>query len=315
MSAFGYRISLFQLAIKGRPKDTYPFDHKSLGGSLLSLLDGEIKQMVNQGEADDRKSTFFTVDSERRDNWGLVTEASGGAYGSEARAVNVTSGQKTKDISSDEAVLRGSRIVFIVPPSGEYGIIISEVQGNASLLSPFVNQLNFRLGLKNLRIHLEKDVADGVAWMQYLNSSDVGITGVELVTKQSVDQTSFDFSDSSGVSGVRMFVGITPGSGLAKKFAATLKSMVGKGRQPFQLVGLVGLKDYADSDFDEEKIITVQDGQKRILEVSHGWPRFVYPLDTNVRPSEQDFLKEIQSSAFSVLHEVGITPPQGWFPK
>lgn len=314
MSAFGYRISLFQLAIKGKPKDRYPFDHKALGGSLLSLLEAEIKKMVDQGEADDRKSTFFTVDAERRDGWGLVTEVSGGVFGSEARAVNVKSGQKTKDILSDEAVLRGSRIVLIVPPSGDYGVIISEVQGNASLLSPFVNQLNFRLGLMNLRIHLEKDIADGVAWMEYLNKPDVGITGVELVTKQSIDHTSFDFADSSGVSGVRMFVGLAPGSGLARRFAASLKGMVGKGKQPLQLVGMVGLKDYTDSDFDEEKIITVQDGQRRVLEVSHGWPRFVYPLDTNVRPSEQDFLTAIQSSAFTVLHEVGIMPTQGWFP-
>lgn len=314
MSAFGYRVSLFQLSLKGSPKDKYPFDHQALGGSLLTFLEAQIKLMVDHGEADDRKSTFFTVDSERRDGWGLVTEVSGGTYGSTARAVDVTSGIKTKDITRDEAVLRGSRIVLIVPPQGEYGVIISEVQSNASLLGSFVGQLNLRLGKLGLRMHLEKEIADGVAWMAYLNQPDVGISGVELVTKQSVDRTNFDFADSAGVSGVRMFVGVTPGSGLAGKFAAALKNMAGKGRQPLNLVGLVGLKDYADSDFDEEKIVTVQDGQRRTLEVSHGWPRFVYPLDVNVRPGEKHFLQAIQSSTFTVLQNVGITPPKGWFP-
>jgi hypothetical protein len=295
LSAFGYRISLFQLALKGRPKDAYPFDHAALNGSLLDILEGQLKLMVNQGEVDDRRSTFFTVDSERRDKWGLVTEVSGGAYGTTARAVNINSGLKTKDIKTDEAVLRGSRIVLIVPPQGKYGLIISEVQGNASLLAPFVGQLNLRLGMLNLRMHLQKEIADGVAWMAYLNQPDVGISGVELVTKQSVDRTNFDFDDSAGVSGVRMFVGVSPGSSLARKFTAALKTMAGKGKQPL-------------------KLITVQDGQRRTLEVSHGWPRFVYPLNVNVRPNEQDFLRAIQSSAFTVLQDVGLTPPKGWFP-
>lgn len=315
MSAYGYRISLFQLARKGRPKEILDFNDQSLNGSLLTVIGDVLKGMVDQGEADDRKSTFFTVDSQRESNWGIVAEASGGDFGSAARAVDVNTGKKTKDILPEEAILRGSRLVLIVPPAEQWGLIISEVQSNASLLTPFVNQLNLRLGRQNLKIHLENEIADGVAWSDYLGRTDVGISGVELVTKQSVDRTNFDFADSAGVSGIRMFVGVEPGSKLAGRVVSALKAVVGRGKQPLKLVGLVGLKAYDDNDFDEEKIVTVQDGQKRILDVSHGWPRFVYRLSDTVRPQEDDFLDGIASTAFSVLNEVGVQPYGAWFPK
>lgn len=315
MGAYGYRISLFRLSEKGKPKVSLSFDDARLQKPFLDILDDVVGNMVDQGEVDKRKSSFFTVDKKRKSNWGLITEASGGLFGSPARAVDVASGKKTNDIGADEAVLRGSRIVMILPPSEDYGLIVSEVQSNASLLAPFVNQLNLKLGHINFRIHLEKEIADGVAWSSYLNRSDVGINGIELVTKGSVDRTNFDFDDAAGVSGVRMFVGVESGSKLGGRIVAAMKSLVGQGQQKLPLVGILGLKDYSDADFDEEKIVTVVDGQKRILDVSHGWPRFVYRIDDNVRPSEENFLKAIETTSFSVLYEVGIQPHGQWFPK
>lgn len=313
VAAYGYRISLFTLAWKGHPKHKLDFDELTLPKPAIELFDDVLKDMINRGETDARKSTFFTVDSMRRSNWGLVTEASGGEFGSEARAVDVGTGLKTKDITAEEAVLRGSRLLMLIPPGEQYGMIISEVQGNASLLSPFINGVNLRLNSYGLKIHPENEIADGVAWTSYLGQSGVGINGVELITKQSVDRTNFDFDDSAGVSGVRLFVGVEPGSSISRRIFEGLKTMVGQQRH-LDLVGLIGIRHYADEDFDEEKIITVKDGQKRTLDVSHGWPRFVYRISDTVRPDEDDFLTAVSTTAFTVFQEVGVQPTGAWFP-
>ncbi|WP_248762126.1 hypothetical protein [Pseudarthrobacter sp. SSS035] len=303
---------MFRLAWKGRPQVSLEFDDPTLPFDAPRLIAETLKDMVDRGEADKRKSTFFTVDAFRQSNWGFVAHASGGDFGSPARAVDVGTGQVTKDITADEAVLRDSRLVVLVPPSGIEGLIISEVQGNASLLTPFVNQLDRRLNAHGLKIHVDNAIADSVAWNDYLSRPDVGIQGIELVQKDSVDRTSFD--DPSGVSTVKMYVGIETGSMKARNIAAALKQLVGRHHSPMNLVGLVGIKGRTEGDFDEEKIITVQDGKSRVLDVTHGWPRFVYRLSETVRPSEEDFLNGAQTAAFDVMLGAGIQPTGKWWP-
>ena len=54
------------------------------------------------------------------------------------------------------------------------------------------------------------------------------------------------------------------------------------------MAGVVGLKGAAtDDDFDEQRLVYVQDGRQRTITVNQDWPALVYALDGDGEPPQE----------------------------
>lgn len=312
MASYGYRVSLFQIT---EQRQSVPLDLTSPrfpGSSAYKFFLAGLQNAVGVGVKDDRKSTFFTVDTIHEDNWGLGIIASGGGFGTPATVVDTISGlsRPSKDIDPDEAVMRDSRILMIVPPGGNVAVTVFEVQSNSSLQAPIFKTLETILSIEGLTLRVDNELADKIAWSQYLGREDVGIKGVELTERGNSIDRSFD--DSSGIRNLKLGIGIEPDG---RKSHAILDAIrrLGSGDR-INLAPLLGIRNFDDVDFEDQKLVTVQDGQTRTIDVTSGWPRFVYRIDEHVRPSDHTFIDSCMDVVKEILEQEGTLAFGDWWP-
>lgn len=308
MTSYGYRVGLFHVTETRRNE---PLDMSFLVGGrpIGELIAEELKAIVGLGERDEKRSTYFSLDSLRQTGWLFRMYGSSGIFGSAARVVDTTTHQQVdgKDIGEDEAVLRAARILAVVPPSEKVFLAAFEVQGNGSLMSHFYNALDKGLRKHMLTLRGDHDIADGVGWENYLSRDDVGIQGVDLI--QHGDAVDGALVDPAGVRGLRLYLNIDPGGSKAVQILRELKTLL-TGHPSIDLAPVLGVHA---NGFDEQKIVTVKDGKQRTINVTSGWPRFVYPIDDQTRPSDQDFESACQDVLEEVLEVKGVVRDPGWW--
>jgi hypothetical protein len=174
-------------------------------------------------------------------------------------------------------------------------------------MTHFHNALDKGLRKHMLMLRGEHDIADGVGWENFLSRDDVGIQGVDLV--QHGDAVDGALVDPAGLRGLRLFLNIDPGGPKAAQIFRELKTLI-TGHTGIDLAPLLGV--HADG-FDEQKIVTIKDGKQRTINVTSGWPRFVYPIDEQTRPSDQDFENACHDVLEEVLEVKGVIRDQGWW--
>ncbi|WP_138443557.1 hypothetical protein [Sinomonas susongensis] len=278
------------------------------GVTLADLIVAELSKMLGVGVAEEKRSSYFSLDFLHRASWIVRMAGSSGVFGTPATVVDTTTGSPVaaKAILADEAVMRDSRILAVLPPSEKVFAAAFEVQGNGSLMTHFARALDKALRTHNLKLQGEHDVADGVGWRNYLQRDDVEITGVDLV--QRGDHVDGAFVEPAGVRNVRLSLGIDPAGPKARDIFRLLRGY-GAGAH-INVAAMVGVDG---RDFDEQTIKTVQDGRNRTINVSSGWPRFVYSIHDHLRPSGADF----EAASRDVLEEIlavnGVTRTPGWW--
>jgi hypothetical protein len=317
MPTFGYKISALYLTPYRRQDVRLAFDHMQFGnGDASAAIKAALKKAKSkQGQADDTNLHYVRLEKIRSDNWGHLVRAKGGSYGDAAEVVEAASGDPRGTIEPGDAVIRDGRVLFIVPPTGELGLMVSEVRSRSHLTAAVLKELNKQLAIQpGVTARLEHEIADNVAWNEYLDQSDLRVSGVELVQhRRSADDTRFTEEDVVSRSTLRLqLVDTTEVQGRLRQ---AIDSLRGQQHQQPRLAELVGLRRYGDDAFDEQRLIVVQDGKERKIRVTTGWPSFTYAIDSEEQLSDRKFLAEVRSASEDTLRALGADiPGSGWWP-
>lgn len=313
MSNYGYRVALFRLTEHYKPSANINFDHSQLGkGGLRSRLLALIKDMkASSGDRDDRESDFLRVDDIAEGGWLIVPVIKGGDFGEALDVVDVRSNEDKDPISPDYALLRKGTIVLVVPPDGEYGVVIAETVGNRSHLVPFIKRLSYRLRLEtNHVLRLDSEIADSVAWSKLLDRKSSHVSELVFVAHElSSDHTQFR---APGVKTAELRLNLLGGSKQEKAVSRALKKSV-KAGTPTGLLGLLNVGGAEDDQFEEQKAVIVEDGARRTISVGGTAPRFVYLIDSAVKLEVGEFLKEIRPAVEDTLAELNVERAPDWW--
>jgi hypothetical protein len=207
--------------------------------------------------------------------------------------------------------MRDSRVLMIVPPGGITAIVVFEVQSNSSLQAPIFKTLETILSPEGLTLRVDNEMADRIAWMQYLGRDDVGIKSVELTERGNSIDRSFD--DSAGVRNLKLGIGIEPDGRKSRAIVEAMRLLAGGSR--IDLAPLVGVRNFDGVEFEDQKLVTVQDGQTRTIDVTSGWPRFVYRIDDHLRPGDHVFIDSCMDVVKEILEQEGTLTFGDWWPR
>lgn len=310
--SYGYKMSVACLTPRQRPDQRIAFDDPALGaGGALSLVTNTLRAAM-EGEADERKSVYTRFDQLQQSGWAVLLAASGGPFGEPAQVVDRHTGTARASLGVDDAVLRDARLLFVLPPYGTQGLLISEARGRSHLGPAVIHRVNKRMADQGLVLRLDSEVADDVAWNAYLDRDDVSVSGVELVqNRRSADGGRFTEEDA--IKKARLTLDLEPGTRTQQRVRGALSELRGKRAARLQLAGLVGLRQYRDDDFDEERLVVVQDGRRRSLNVTYGWPAFTYDLGQD-RLTEIEFLAAVRDAAADTLDALEVDRAPSWWP-
>lgn len=123
--------------------------------------------------------------------------------------------------------------------------MIAETQGVASHVTRVLVYLNKKLTELGLRLRLERDTVDAVAWDNLLNDDETQIASVRLTKpNQSGDGTGLG---GRGVRSAKVELALESGSSLEKRIAKESKKSIRQGHPTF--VSLVTDGKFEDDDF------------------------------------------------------------------
>jgi hypothetical protein len=311
--ANGYRLSRLFITPTRQLQPELAFDQPEFGsGGLSSVLRDVISAALSEsGESDEKSSSYFRVDEAASAPCVIAVTASGGGFGEEKEVVNINDHSPKNPISADDAVLSRMLFLIVLPTYGTSGVLLSHVRGRSHLTPGLMKRLNRHLDPKGWHLRLEKDVADEVAWSDYLGEDDVEVKSVELIQRHaSADRTNFV---GAGVESARVILRIT-GEEQRRGVLQAMRDSVA-GRRPPALAGLVGMTAANDDDFDDQKIVYVQDKRERTITINNAWPIFIHELDVEGEIGIADLLGlEVRDDVKAVLTQLGIDMPPGWWP-
>lgn len=312
-----YGFQLLGLTITRTYKhDPMAFDNAVFGkGGARGYLARVLAEIITagQGDADAQRSTYFRINTAKMGGWTLYTEASGGAFGEVRDIVDTNTHTKSGTIAYSDAVLQQMTMVMVVPPYGDQGLLIAETRGRSHLSTSLFRRLNNRLKSDGLYVRFDHSVADSVAWEDFLSRDEVDVNSIELVQKnRSADRT--NFGDNKRVSKATLTIKLSDDRSTKERVIAALRPSI-KAKTMAKLTGVVGLTSVTDDDFDEQRVVYVEDGRERKLNVTAGWPIFTYPIDTPGQPSASEFLTAAQEPAADILRSLDINLQQAWWPR
>ncbi|MFF1614846.1 hypothetical protein ACFVYA_44410 [Amycolatopsis sp. NPDC058278] len=299
-----------------RKRDRMALTEPEAVGGLYQAVLRAAKDAMARGEKDETRRHYTRVSQVRSDAWGILLNVKGGEYGEPREVIDVDSDEPEEDprqIGQSDAVLSDFYSLLIIPPYGDAGLLITEVKGRSHLLPQTLRQLNYRLRDLGVFLRVTSDTVDARAWSEFLSDDSVGVTGVELVqSRPSPDRTRFT---EENVRRSRLHLDLEDGSQVKARVIDALRAMIGQEPKRPQLVGLVGLRDFEDEDFDEERIVTVYDGKERKIDVRSSWPRFTYAIDTDSRLTAEQFVREVASTALDSLKLLNVDVAANWRPR
>ncbi|MBP2340172.1 hypothetical protein JOF41_006350 [Saccharothrix coeruleofusca] len=311
MSTYGFRV--FELfATPLRSFDRVSFTDPEPDGLKPIIHDLAEKRVRSGGEKNEKKAIYSRFDSVRSSGWGVLITASGGYYGESAQVVDVESGEEAHSIATTDAVLRESRVLMLIPPYGETGLLVAETRGRSHLANGVLVQLNNDLKGYGVKLRTVTDLADEHAWNKFLDSEEIGIRSVELVQRtRSIDRTNFT---SENVKKSTLIIDLEDDTEVKRRLRGALDELRGTKHRP-SLTGMIGLSHYRDEDFDEERIIAVVDGRNRTINITSGWPAFTYTIDTEERPSDLHFVDEACEVARTTFPALNVDLASNWRPR
>ena len=310
---YGYKIFTFNLTPPQKPAKFINFDDAALGsGGARALLQATCTQLAG-GESDERKYQYTRFDRVTASGWRVLLLVSGGPFGEPAGVVDRITHAARVDLASDDVVLREGRVVFVVPPDGKQGLIVSEARGRSHVTPIVVKRLNTRLKSIGCVLRLDSDVADDVAWNGFLRADDVSVRSVELVQHPRASGAG-RLTSEDNLRRARLVLDLDQEVRTQDRIVQAISGGRLRAGGKINLAGLVGLRRYVDDDFDEERLVVVKDRHERTLNVTHGWPSFVYEMGDE-RPDLPTFLAEIRAPIEDTLDSLGIERPGGaWWP-
>src|SRR5205823_3759196 len=144
------------------------------------------------GQKDERRAIYNRFDSVLSSGWGILITASGGYYGEMGEVVDVDNGSASHHLNPSDAVLKESRVLLLVPPCGETGLIIAETRGRSHLTANVLQQLRTGLTSLGITVRVNSEFADEYAWSRFLDTEEINVRSVELVQNtRSSDRTNF----------------------------------------------------------------------------------------------------------------------------
>ncbi|WHP18804.1 hypothetical protein [Cellulomonas sp. ES6] len=310
-------MSVVNVTPYGRPQDNLDLDDARFGnGGGLAYLRDTAVALLAQGHDDERRSTYTEFSEVHPSHLGVLSIVQGGEYGESRTLVDrVTKARRA--ITVDDAVLSDARVVLVVPEHGQDAVMVSEVKGRTHHTAGFVTRVNTRLKGDGLSLRLRREVADGVAWGKFLADQDAGIVGVEFAqsVRRSEDRT--PFATGGGLTAARLRFALSSTGDVAQGIIGRLRGASPEQslRDQLDLATVVGLRDYHDEDFDEQRIIVVKDGRERTINVSQALPSFTYVFADDERPDHQGFLDQSRGAVLDLFQELGVELPPQWWPE
>ncbi|WP_162834462.1 hypothetical protein [Amycolatopsis circi] len=315
MTTYGYRVAELFITRPRKQTPRIALTEPEAAGGLYQAVFKAANDALARGEKDEVRRHYTRISQVRADAWGILLTVKGGDYGEPREVIDVDADEtlgNPRSIGQSDAVLSAFYSLLIIPPYGESGLLITEVKGRSHLQGATLRQLNYKLRDLGVFLRITSDAVDGHAWSEFLADDAVGVTGVELVqSTPSPDRTRFT---SENVRRSWLHLDLENGSQLKAKVVNALRAMIGQPDRRPRLVGLVGLRDFDDEDFDEERIITVRDGKERKLDVRSSWPRFTYQIDTEERLTAAEFVDEVASTARDALTFLNVDVAANWRP-
>ncbi|HEX5408052.1 MAG TPA: hypothetical protein VFX16_37795 [Pseudonocardiaceae bacterium] len=314
MTAYGFKV-MELYATPPRRDERISFTEPVPDG-LLSCVTDTANAVMMQGERDDTRNVYSRISDVQRSNWGLLIKMKGGTFGEPREVFDVDMDDPespTRPINRNDAVLSDFRTIAIIPPHGAAGILIVETRSRSHLTTQLMRALNYGLQSEGLKLRILRETTDDFAWRNYLDQSDVDIKSIELVqTTQSPDRTRFT---EENVKRARLQLDVFDNSPVKRRVAQVLSGMVGTSVRRPQLAGIVGLANFSDDDFDQQKIIFVKDGKERKIEVTTGWPAFTYTIDTDEPLTDSEFAQETRQVAGETLRELNVDFERNYWPR
>lgn len=323
MSSYGFKSYIVEITPFGKPSEPLPLDLPEFGeGGALGLVERLLHKKAEHQHSDEQTGTYTEV----REVWpkhnGLWVVASGGDYGTTRETRDTVTGEEGPVVGSNLAVLSPRRLVLVLPPTGTRGVLISEVKGRSHLTKGFVTSLNrvLRLTGGGYTLRLKSDVADGIAWSNFIQNEQSGIVGLQL-TDRGVGANNNPLARGEGVREIELSLAIEPTSSTALGLIDRLRGAFandsddGPDLRSLRLARSVSIPGYDDRDFDEERVVVVENGRRRTINVSRGLPSFVYPIDTDKEPSNKLFGVEAHYVAADLFNSLEIDLPHTWWPQ
>lgn len=310
---YGFRIFRIKFTPVRKLSRDLHFDNPNFGkdgarGAVAAACSA-LKQ--GSGDADSKKGAYFRVVDAAHDGWVIAVHGSGGSFGTARDVIDTSTDQYKSPIDPADAVLDRMLMLLVIPPTGDSGLLVSETSGRSHLTTGLTRAINVRLKVLGVTMRLEDDFTDSEAWSQFLSQSNIDVQALELVqTHKPAQGVSFgDKSIARAVVTLQLAQGAQAKSGLLKE----LKKAHKKGSKP-KLTGLIGLQAAGDDDFDEQRVVYVQNGRKRRITVASSWPAFIYELG-DTPPSLQELLDGCRNEVQHLLTRMQIGRPADWWPQ
>lgn len=322
MTTYGFKISVLEITKPQFPSQPYQMDDGAFGDEgALGFLESRIGALLARGQVDERTGVYVRIISNTRSNRGLLVVGASGTYGSERPTEDRRNGRPGPTLDPDHVVLAPLKVVLLVPEYGHQIVMVSEVHGRSHLTSGLVKQLNNSIRSLGFTIRVRRDVADGLAWARFLDDPDSGIIGIQLASK-SVGVDGVPLVSGRGVTNLDLRLGLDPNSSEARSIGERLKRIFGaagraQGPQQFDQISLaqiVGLQDYGEGEFDDEKVVVVENGRERKINVSRGLPSFVYPIEADAPPDVPTLRSHAEPVAQELFDDLDIDLPTKWWP-
>ncbi|GAB3565977.1 hypothetical protein GCM10027445_12050 [Amycolatopsis endophytica] len=316
LTAYGYRV-MEVYATPLRKTDRIAFtEPESKGGLRVTVLEAA-ETAKAAGQKDEKRGHYTRISGVRSSAWGVLLTTKGGEFGEPREVIDVDAEdieEAPRLIKRSDAVLSDFYMLLIIPPYGDRGLLISEIKGRSHLTAQTLRQINFHLQPSGLKLRVTSDTVDANAWNEFLSEDNVNVTSIELVqSNKANDRTHFT---TENFKRARLQIDLVDNSEPKRKITKVLKEIAKNPSQRPRLAGIVGvISPFGDDDFDEENIVTVKDGRERKLEVSSGWPKFTYPIETDERLSESEFVDEVLPVAHDSLVLLNVDVAADWRPK
>lgn len=128
---YGYKIFGLSITPVRQPGDPVTLDDSVFGpGGAREMIGRHLVASV-EGKADEVRQLFTRVDVVQAEGWGLLLTVSGGPFGQSAEVVDLEQGRPRNPVVATDAVLSPGRVLFVVPPTGTHGVLVSEVRGRS----------------------------------------------------------------------------------------------------------------------------------------------------------------------------------------
>lgn len=309
--AYGYRIFQVELGKRRAPSERYDFDNVGLHtDGAQGLFRDALKALIDSSTRDDDRLTYFGVDAVQHGQWSFLVDASNGQFGRVRRVRDTNTNADGTPIGASDAVLDDLPLLLIVPSYGKHGFIVAATAGRSNNAFPFVRALENHWKDRGLVLKLTTDMADRTAWATYLGQTNIDVTHVELI-QSSIDGTRPTFGTPGHVSRAR--VTLTLADSLTKKTVIQRVRDKVLNNKKLALTGAFGMS-LNDSDFDDYRVLYVQDGRQKALSISNDFPHFIYPLDGTTPPTAAELAAAAVSDVEYLMGQIGMNFPSDWLP-